>query len=354
MTIVDTLSEGDSPVVQSGDMIERVRIKPTHSSLIFPQVNRFRNLRTYNNTVRHQMALGPNVVIAFEPEAACVMLKMKKKGLHIKRVVHLHEMPDPDAYAESLGASWALAYLRKNLSLADAVILPDRDRAEYIQSNSSLKTPPLVVMNCPRRLAELPASLLLPFLRERGIDSSRIVHYQGAVGPDHKLETVIKSMRFWPADSVFVIVGAGRKWYLKKLTELTAAEGVAHRVIFAGRIPYDQLFQYAIGASVGVTLLDPSGLNTKLCAGAGNKRFEYAALGIPQVTNDGPGIQGLFGDTGIAAIANHNDVSEIGQKISHYLTNEAFARDAGAKARAIHLQSYNYEHQFQKVLEFIG
>ncbi len=141
VTIVDTLGEGESPAVQSGDMIERVRIKPTRSSSMFPGVHRFRNLRTYNKTVRQQMACGPNVVIAFEPEAASVMLKMKTERPHIKLVVHLHEIPDPNAYAESLGASRALAYLRKNLALADAVILPTATGQNIFKRTAALGLP---------------------------------------------------------------------------------------------------------------------------------------------------------------------------------------------------------------------
>jgi len=352
VTIVDTLTESDDSQVQTKANIRRVRVTAKDSSsTVLPIIGRFRNLRRYSRILSQQMATRAASMIAFEPEAVRIMLRSGAKQR--KRIVHLHEIPAWEAYAESRSGTTALAYMMKNLDRVDAVVVPDSGRADYLQEMAGLKLKPLVVMNCPRRLTKLPQSLLIPFLRKRGINSTRIVHYQGAVGPDHKLETVIRSMRFWPDDSIFVVVGAGREWYLKELAELVIAQGLEERVVFLGRIPYNQLFQYAIGAAVGVTLLDTSGLNTRFCAGASNKRFEYAALGIPQVTNEGFGIQDLFGNTGIAAIANHDDIAMVGNKISHYLRREASAREAGAKARALHLQSYNYEHQFQKVLDVI-
>jgi glycosyltransferase involved in cell wall biosynthesis len=352
VTIVDTFEADDGLETQTAENIRRVRVAAKQSPLTaFPIFSRIQNLRRYGKAVRREIIALPDLMIAYEPEAAWIMLR--SGGEKIKRIVHLHETPTADAYASSRSGSIALRYLVKNLGRAYAVVVPDHDRAAYLQELASLKVKPLVVMNCPRRLPELPISLLIPFLRERGINSSKIVHYQGSVGSDHQLEVVIKSMRFWPTDAVFVIVGGSREEYRKKLVALAIEEGLERRVVFTGRIPYSQIFQYAVGASVGVTLLDPAALNWKLSAGASNKRFEYIALGIPQVTNDGPGIRDLFCNTGIAAIANPHNAEDVGRKISRYLIDEASSREAGAKARAIHLQSYNYEQEFQKVLELI-
>ena len=352
VTIVDTFDNGAAAGTQTAERIRRVRVAAKQSSSKWlPVISRVQNLKRYGKALRQEITAGPDSIIAFEPEAARIMLRSARGPT--KLLVHLHEIPTLDGYADSRSGTVALKYLLKNLGRADAVVVPDVDRADYLQELAGLKVKPLVVMNCPRRIPEMPNSLLIPFLRDRGIASTRIVHYQGAVGVDHQLEAVIRSMRYWPEDAVFVIVGGGTKEYLTGLKALTEAEGVGRRVIFAGRVPYDRLFQYTIGASVGVTLLDPSVLNWRFSAGASNKRFEYAALGIPQVTNDGPGIQKLFAETGIAAIADHRDVADVGKKISRFLLDEARCREVGARARQLHLQSYNYEQQFQKILELL-
>jgi glycosyltransferase involved in cell wall biosynthesis len=355
VTLLDALAHRDDPRIQTNGKVMRLRVKKksavapsTASDLLL----KIKWLKDYRREFRRQASANTDVVIAYEPDAINLLLSTNLESKRIKRIAHLHEITQEDPYAP-LTARLRLKLMLLRLMRADLVILPDKHRAHLLQSAVRLKTEPQIVMNCPRRLSTLPNSLLLPLLSERRITTNKIVHYQGSVGPDHGLEAVIESMRFWPADAVFVIVGGGRERYFNSLDALAAAEGVKGRVIFAGRIPYDQVFAYAIGASVGVTLLDPSVRNWELSAGASNKRFEYAALGIPQVTNDGPGIQDLFGDTGIASIANHRDVADIGRKISRYLNNEAWGQEVGAKARRVHLQSYNYEQQFQKVLELI-
>ncbi|MGI8839009.1 MAG: glycosyltransferase family 4 protein [Pyrinomonadaceae bacterium] len=353
VTLLDALTEKDDSKVQTDDRVTRMRLaQKSSSSKASKLLQRARALKSYAKEFRKQLAANMDVAIAYDPDAAVLLMSSNGVSKNVKRVIHLHEITKDSSNAP-LGYRLKLQYMLRSLSRADLVILPDKHRADLLQSRVRLRREPLVVMNCPRRLPTVPNSLLLPLLRERGITTSRIVHYQGALGPHHGLETVIKSMRLWPSDSVFVVVGAGSAEYLKKLGALTTSEGVQDRIIFTGRVPYDQVFQYAAGASVGLTLLDTSFPNWELSAGASNKRFEYAALGIPQVTNDGPGIQELFGKPGIATIADHRDVPDVGKKIARYLENMRWGKEVGQNARALHLQSYNYEQQFKKVLEII-
>ncbi|MBS1808084.1 MAG: glycosyltransferase [Acidobacteria bacterium] len=354
-TILDALSYNNSAAIQTPENVNRIRVSLGQVSSPYTSLlNRANWLFQYAKEFRKGIFAGPDVVVAYEPEAASLLLSMKSRDQKIMRVVHLHEIPWKEHYAASITGSLAIRYMMKHLHRADIVIVPDRHRGEFIQTTTRLNRPPITVMNCPRILPTTPESLLIPYLRHRGITANRIVHYQGAVNPDHYIEAIIKSMRFWPKDAVFTIVGDIDQQYLGQLKGLIAQEGVSKRVVFIGRVPYEKVFQYAVGATVGICLLDTSRKNWEFSAGASNKRFEYAALGIPQVTNNGPGIQELFVDVGIASVADPDSVENIGEKITQYLLNEFLATDAGLKARKLHLHCYNYEAQFQPVIEAVS
>jgi len=118
-----------------------------------------------------------------------------------------------------------------------------------------------------------------------------------------------------------------------------------------GRVPYDDVLAFAIGATVGITMVEPLNRNTEFCAGASNKRFEYAALGIPQVTNTGAGMHSLFEITGIAMLADIKNVESIGTTVARLLLDRSRAISIGQQARRLHLSSYNYEAQFAPVVE---
>lgn len=309
----------------------------------------------FSRRLSNAMSLDPSIIIAFEPEAASIVLR--KPATRARRVVHLHEMPVAEEYGQSVMARMAFDRAMRLLPEADLVIVPDRHRAEAIRDAFRLPSTPEVVMNCPRRLEEVPAGGLRQALRQRGVETSSIVHYHGAIGPDHNLPNIIKSMRYWPSNSVFALTGDETR-YEPILRRVAVACDVNDRVIFLGRAPYPEVLQRCADATVGVTFLEPTRLNWELSAGASNKRFEYAALGIPQVTNTGPGIDELFGRPQIASAVPFDDVAAIGNAVNAYLSSETLRRATGLRARSLHLDRYNYETQFRPVmnrlLEMIG
>ncbi|HEY1769792.1 MAG TPA: glycosyltransferase [Chthoniobacterales bacterium] len=208
-------------------------------------------------------------------------------------------------------------------------------------------------MNCPRRLLTIPSSKLQNWLADQSIAYSRVVHYQGNVAPRKNLENIIRSMRHWPTDAIFVLVGRGSDTFISSLKKLATELAVETRLVFTGRVNYTDLFAGTAGASVGVTLLESRYPNWRWAAGASNKRFEYLALGIPQVTNPGPGIKELFTNEGVALSVDPSKPDDIGTAINKYLSNSELSSQASIRARRLHLSEYNYERQFEPVMGWI-
>jgi glycosyltransferase involved in cell wall biosynthesis len=350
VVVIDAPPRGEDSATQTAACVRRIRIDAVGKGLRDTQLSRIGSAARFAHEYRRQLKGATDVAIAYEPDAAALLLR-GSGARNVMRVVHLHEIPDAELYSSSFVSSIAIRYMIATLERADLVIVPDSDRAVYTAQVAKLTRPPVVVMNCPLTLEQLPESKLLPWLEERGVYDSGIVHFQGSLGPDHGLAQVIASMHFWPSDSVFVIVGDGPLEYMEVLRALAGREGVAARVLFVGRVSYADVFAFAAGATVGVTLLEPTNANWKFAAGASNKRFEYAAMGIPQVSNIGAGMDALFGITGIAELVDANDVEAIGRAIAKLLCNRSHAVAVGENARRLHLRSYNYEQQFAPVLE---
>ncbi len=347
VTILDTSDQ--TPGKSAGEQVNRHRV---HSGLPANTWQKIRALFEFRSALGNQLKKNLDVAIAFEPDAAALLLGLRKTGT--KRVVHFHEHVDITGYSESRVSRWAVKRMLRLIGRADLVIVADEHRADYLGDLVPVDTRIMVVMNCPLLVKQIPESSLIPFLEKRGHPTHSVVHYQGAVGPDHGLEVIIESMKFWPAESILVIVGSGSDEYTSQLEVIARNTGVVGRIVFVGRVPYEEVLSYAVGAALGVTLLDTTRSNWKFAAGASNKRFEYVALGIPQVTNPGPGIAQLFEASGVAVLADPSSPEEVGTRISSYLENPDARKTAAAKARELHLSSYNYEHQFQPVLRHLG
>ena len=128
-------------------------------------------------------------------------------------------------------------------------------------------------------------------------------------------------MIHWPADSVFVMVG-GTASDLSSSSSPGADPPLAWE--WAGA------FHRSGALSAGAELRRRSNdwhhvaraenQELEYSAGASNKRFEYAALGIAQVTNAGPGMEEIFGDTGIASLLETVNPESIGREIARLLS----------------------------------
>ena len=355
VSILDVATSGHSSSFLTSENVRRVRIKAGRRAEGDRNLAaRIAGAMAYRRELRKELRDQVEVVVAFDPDAAALVLREVSAVRRPRIVVHFHEHLASEGYASSRISRWSLRTLRRRLPAADVVVVADKHRGDYLLSQGMVSEAPLVVMNCPPRLHDLPASRLLPTLGKAGIQGRPIVHYQGAIGRDHGLEVVLRSIPRWPKDAVFVAVGHGDQTYLESLRRLAADIGAGERFILLGRVPYDQVLSYAVGATVAVTLLDTRHDNWRLAAGASNKRFEYVAIGVPQVTNEGPGIQDLFEIPGVALAANPSDPDEVGNKIAVYLNSASIRQDASRRARELHLSRYNYEHQYQAVLERLG
>ena len=290
-------------------------------------------------------------VVAYEPDAIACMLT-GAQGRHKLTVAHLHEHPSPGVY-DSTTDRIALGYVRRRIGAADVLVVADARRGQLLRERWGLAAAPLVVRNCPRRLDSVPEPRLAGVLSEHGLGAGQVVYYQGSIGAHAGLEDLVSTMPSWPLRSLFVLAGRVTREFRGTLETCAAAVGVAGRLCFLGQIPYRELFGLAAGANVGVSLLNPASEQWRLAAGASNKRFEYAALGLPQVTTAAPGIEETFVSRGMALAVPWGDRAALAAAINRLLRDPELRRRMGERARATHLSEYNYEGEFAPVLEMI-
>jgi glycosyltransferase involved in cell wall biosynthesis len=294
----------------------------------------------------------PHVVVAYDPYG------MAAAGIaRALNVWHFHEMFDAHQGMGFLNRA-AARFAYKNARNAAIVIFPDEHRAGAFAQVTSYDTPIEVVNNCPRRLDGLPNDLLRPKLAGLGINPTvPIVLFQGWIGPTYCIEQTIISMTCWPEDACFVLVGPVEFSYREQLTRLAAEFGVAERVVFLGRVPYQELFAYTVGADIGLSVISDkldTGLNLKYSSGASNKRFEYMACGLPQLANKGQGMHELIEARGVGVLVSHDEPADIGNAIGALITDKPRLKAMGSAARNAHLDLFNYEHQFSSIATRIG
>jgi glycosyltransferase involved in cell wall biosynthesis len=348
VTVLDRASDDLRGLEMGIANVRRVRVPSSKAPRALRNIAEF---LAFSRELDRELDAGSSVAIGYDPDAAALLLRSTHGDAALKRVVHLHELPDLSTAGKITRRS--IRYLVTHLRRADLVLVPDRERARMVADAYSLSREPMVVMNCPMTVLEIPDSRLLPLLHERNLDDVRVIHYQGSVGPDHYLDQIVMSMKSWPSDAIFVIVGGGDNEFTAHLRSLAHSLGVQDRLVLVGRVPYHEVMSYAVGATLGVTLLEPTIDNQRFCAGASNKRFEYAALGIAQIANADPGMDEIFGSPGLAELLSVINVETIGEAVVRLLSSRSLTAAMGERARFAHLRENNYEAQFAPVLRTI-
>ncbi len=289
----------------------------------------------------------PKVVIAYDPNAMAAVGSLWHREHRPKLVWHFHELCFQARKEAGFLGRQAIDFARRHANRVDLVMCPDQGRGEILAETAGLARDPMVVMNCPRRTEDVPRDGLGPRLAELGMADLQTVYFHGWIGPNRGLEAVIHSMRWWPGDSIFAIVGPVVDGYRTSLLSFASGAGVRKRVVFLGSVPYSQVLSLAAGATVGCSLVtgqhDPNWIYS---AGAINKRFEYMAVGLAQITSNDVGVSEIIDKNRCGVSVDPSSPKAIGQAVRQILADAPMRQMFSRSARAAHLRLYNYETQF--------
>ncbi len=237
---------------------------------------------------------------------------------------------------------------------ADKVVFSSRRRAEVFEDSSPLKERPLVVMNAPLTVDEVPVPRLREQLRAEHIpEDARFVIYQGVIDDLHSIDTILISMEWWPRNVCLLLFGSVYGPFRERMEDLIRRKQLVGRVFVMPFIPFDQFFPFAIaGADLGMGLFKPIDPNLATMAGASNKVLQYLALGIPPVVNDSEDFRSLFSEEEVY-FAQPYSPYDIARAVNEGLGREPQRAEKARRCRQDHLERMNFETQFAPVLAYL-
>lgn len=297
--------------------------------------------------------IKPHLVIVYEPPAMAALGRLVGKQSRPFNVVwHFHEYPEtgPDI---GPGTRRDIEYARAHAGDQDLVLFPDKFRANAFQEDVGLQRAPMIVMNCPRKVLELPTAGLRQKMPSCD-DNPVIVLYNGSIGPSRGVDLAVRSMPYWPDNAVFALVGPCSESYRAQLIELATELSADQRLYFLGTVPPEEIWSVRRGADMALTMMIDEGersLIYRYGAGASNKRFEAMAAGVVQITNEGPGIDEVVVDTHAGLAVDPNSPEALGQAVELLAQDPGQRKNMAEEARKSHLDRFNYEDQFALVLE---
>jgi len=150
-------------------------------------------------------------------------------------------------------------------------------------------------------------------------ENKKIIILQGnGINVRRGAEEAVEAMKHLQIPSVLLIVGNGDVIPILKAT--VAAENLSDRVIFKGRLPFDEMMQYTSNADLGITF--DKGDNLNYLYSLPNKIFDYIQAEIPVLSSRLPELERIINRYEIGGCIDSHHPEHIAQMLELCLTNE--------------------------------
>jgi len=191
-----------------------------------------------------------------------------------------------------------------------------------------------VVRNIPTK-KNVRSELKIPDI----LSNKRIILYQGALNVGRGIEYVIRAMQ-WVEDAVFLIIGDGdiRNELMKEANDLRLND----KIIFLGKVPFNQLFEYTKLAQVGISLFEDKGLSYRFSLP--NRLFDYIKAQVPVLISNLPEMQKIMQQYEIGMSVEGFESKEIALVLNEMLYNGA-KRELWAQNLEKATEHYNWENE---------
>lgn len=174
----------------------------------------------------------------------------------------------------SLREKFFLLLEKVSIHDADLVISANNERLKIIRRIYRLKNV-ISVGNISKR-----KEVTIVPIQER----DKLIVYQGILSEERNISLYIRVLKLLPEDIKLKLIGNGPDLlYYKKLVEELCLKD---RVIFTGKIPYNQLLEESAKCRIGIVNYLMDDLNNYYCSP--NKLFEYIQANIPVICSPQP------------------------------------------------------------------
>jgi glycosyltransferase involved in cell wall biosynthesis len=282
---------------------------------------------------------------------SCPVAFMSSLFSNCRIIYHEHDSPNPEKHDMKLLDRLVLACRYKLLEAAALCIFPNEDRMKLAPMYDKRPEKFFCVWNCPsHEEVSLPEKL-----QAKG---DFWLLYHGSIVPDRLPFTVIQALKLLPEYVKLRIIGyvtIGQERYLDQLRAFSEQAGLSRRIEYLGILQRNALLKYSQNCSVGIALMPKVGNNVNMrhMVGASCKAFDYMACELPLLVSDLSDWKSLYVAAGNALACNPDDPQSIATAIMWYLDNPVTMKKMGTSGMKQILASWNYEKQFQPVMDHI-
>ena len=166
-------------------------------------------------------------------------------------------------------------------------------------------------------------------------------------GYDELFDAFALVVRELPEARLVLVGSADGEDYGAHLRSKAERLGVAEAVVFAGKLPFEEVRRVLASASAGALPYLPVPAHEVAFP---TKLFEYMAAGLPCVCSDIPLCREIVENAGCGIIVDARDASATAKAILYLLQHPAEAQEMGRRGREAFLAHYTWEQEGEKLV----
>lgn len=266
-------------------------------------------------------------------------------------VYHSHETSE-HLFPLSFLSGWVQRAERKLIHQANIVVFPDKDRYNFFQRITRIKQENLIVPNFPlKSIFALPRDWYSVIPKRWEYVT---LFYRGTISNSSSMKEIISASTFLLRKSyVIKFVGFLNEYGREEIDNLLNNLQISDIFSYLGTIPYQDLQEHTLTASLGFALYKNTSFDRLACVTACNKIYEYAACGLPVIVSDFPNYREFLGNESWVRFANPDDPQSIADAIKDLLSDFENYKAMCLAARQAFEEKFNYETVFSPLLEKI-
>lgn len=194
------------------------------------------------------------------------------------------------------------------------------------------------VKSCPQKVSGIRTRY--------GLDGSLVIGYAGSIFPWHGVDVLIRALAKLQSERhavKLVIVGDGA--IMPDLKELAHTLGIRDRLVFTGRIPHADVFNY-------IDVMDIAVLPQSHWYGSPTKLFEYGAMGKPIIAPDNGPVREIMvnGEDGLLVAGG---VEELTDALRQLASDPALCRRLAESFKTKVLAQHTWTRNADRVCRFV-
>lgn len=294
----------------------------------------------------------PQWVYASDP-FSCPIALLLNLFPGVRVVYHEHDSPDVNGNHSAFMklTLWARRVLARR---AEICILPNAQRGEVFKEQTRTLRPVLTVWNCPR-LEELDCDTS----GEHDAADRLKIYYHGNIAPGSVPTSLIHALGLLENDLELLVLGyetVSTMGHGAALLEVSCHYSMGERVTIdtKGRSRFEALktcAKYDVGLVLFTKQTIKDSTNLKHLVGASNKPFDYMACGLALLVPNFPEWEAMYVEPGFGLSCDPDEPESIAEALRWFAEHPEERRAMGQRGRQQIADEWNYEKQFQPVLD---